>query len=166
MKKLFCIALASIAFSWVSAVQAETKIGILDIRAALFSSNSAKEFSKTLVDEFKPQEMEVRGIQDQGRKLQERLKKDAALMSDTERAKLASELEAKVQEFKYLRQKLDAAINQKKQEFIQKSKPRIDEVLKGIVEGEKLDMILPRETVIYVDPKMDITAKVIEQLNK
>lgn len=166
MKSLVRALVATLALSGAGMAQAEMKVGVLDIRAALFSSNAAKDFSKKMVDEFKAQELEVRSIQEEGKKLQERLKKDAALMSDVERGKLASQLEEKVKEFQYLRQKLDGAINQKKQEFIQASKPRIDVVLQKIVDSDKLDLIIPRETIIYVTPDMDITAKVIEQLNK
>ncbi len=146
-------------------VFAEAKIGVVDIRAALFSSNAAQAFSQSLSDEFKTQEMEVRSVQESGHKLQEKLKKDAAIMSDTERTKLASELEEKAKEFKYLKGKLDNAVAKRKQSFLQESKPKVDEVLKELVEAEKFDLILPREAVVYSGQALDITAKVIEKLN-
>ena len=81
-------------------VFAEAKIGVVDIRAALFSSDAAKAFSEEMAAEFKTQEMEVRAVQESGHKLQERIKKDAAIMSDTERSKLALELEEKAKQIR------------------------------------------------------------------
>jgi outer membrane protein len=164
MKLLRNLLLAGCVITSFSAF-AETKIGVVDIRAALFSSDSAKAFSQKMEGEFKTQEMEVRAVQESGQKLQERIKKDAAIMSDTERTKLALQLEEKAKEFKYLKGKLDNAVATKKQEFIQSSKPKVDEVLKDLVESEKYDLIMPREAVIYSAQSFDVTAKVIEKLN-
>lgn len=164
MKLLRNLLLASCVMTSFSAF-AETKIGVVDIRAALFSSDAAKAFSQEMAGQFKTQEMEVRSVQESGHKLQERIKKDAAIMSDTERTKLALELEEKAKEFKYLKGKLDNAVATKKQEFIQESKPKVDEVLKDIVETENFDLIMPREAVVYSAQSLDITAKVIEKLN-
>ncbi len=152
----------------VASVQAQAalKAAVVDIRTALFTSDAAKVFSKKLVDEFKKDELEVKGVQQEGRKLQERLKKDAAIMSEKERTQLASQLDDKIKEFKYLKTKLDSAVNKRKQAFIQESKPKVDKVLKDIVETDKLDIVFPREATIYSKPAMDITAKVIEKLNK
>ena len=118
MKLLRNLLLASCVITSFSAF-AETKIGVVDIRAALFSSDAAKAFSQEMEGEFKTQEMEVRAVQESGQKLQERIKKDAAIMSDSERTKLALQLEEKAKEFKYLKGKLDKAVSIKKQDFIQ-----------------------------------------------
>ena len=97
MKLLRNLVLASCFVASLPAL-AETKIGVVDIRAALFSSDAAKAFGKKMAGEFKTQEMEVRSVQESGHKLQERIKKDAAIMSDTERTKLGLELEEKAKE--------------------------------------------------------------------
>lgn len=144
---------------------AEAKIGVVDIRAALFSSDAAKAFSKSIAGDFKTQEMEVRSVQEAGHKLQERIKKDAAIMSDTERTKLALQLEEKAKEFKYLKDKLDKAVSARKQVFLQESKPKVDIALKEIVDSGKFDLIFPRESVVYSGQSLDITAQVIEKLN-
>ena len=79
---------------------------------------------------------------------------------------MASDLEAKIQEYKYLKGKLDKALAAKRQEFLAESKPKLDKVINAVVEEEKLDLLLPRETVLFATEKMDYTVKVIEKLNK
>lgn len=145
---------------------AETKIGLIDMRAALFSSKAAKTFTERMVSQYKQQDLEVTAVGDDGQKLELRLKNDAAIMSDSERNKMASDLEAKIQEYKYLKSKLDKSLAEERQEFLAESKPRIDVVVNEIVKEEGLDLLLPREAVLFASDKMDYTAKMIEKLDK
>ena len=96
--KLFkqIILMGSIAFFSMSAL-AEMKIGLVDMRAALFSSDAAKEFTESMVTKYKKQDLEVRAIGEEGQRLEMRLKNDAAIMSDNERAKMASDLEEAIE---------------------------------------------------------------------
>ncbi len=148
------------------AVQAETKIGLVDMRAALFSSDAAKSFTEKMVDQFKQQDLEVRAVGEEGQKMEQRLKNDAAIMSDSERAKMASDLEATIQEYKYLKGKLDKALAEKRQEFLADSRPKLDKAINELVEQEKLDLLLPREAALYWKDGFDYTEQVIEKLNK
>lgn len=145
---------------------AETKIGLIDMRAALFSSDAAKEFTDKMVKQYKQQDLEVRSVGEDGQKLEQRLKNDAAIMSDSERSKMASELEAKIQEYKYLKGKLDKELAAKRQEFLAESKPKLDQAINELVEEQKLDLLLPRESALFANESMDYTAPVIEKLNK
>lgn len=145
---------------------AQARIGLVDMRAALFNSESAKAFTDKIVSEFKKQELEVRAIGEDGQKLELRLKNDSAIMSDNERAKVAADYEEKVQEYKYLKTKLDKAIAEKRQEFLNLSKPKIDKVVNELVAEEKLDLLLPLEVAMFAKPEFDFTMKVVEKLNK
>ena len=162
----FVLLIAIAALSFASLAQAELKIGLVDMRAALFSSDAAKEFTEDMVSKYKQQDLEVRAVGEDGQKLEMRLKNDAASMSDNERSKLASDLEAKIQEYKYLKGKLDKALAEKRQEFLTDSKPKIDQAINDLVKEEKLDILMPREAALYADPKMDFTDKIIQKLNK
>ncbi len=165
MKKFLSImSLFILVFS--AQVQAELKIGLVDMRTALFSSDAAKEFTEDMVRKFKQQDLEVRAVGEDGQKLEMRLKNDAAIMSDSERNKLASDLEAKIQEYKYLKSKLDKALAEKRQEFLNDSRPKIDQAINELVKEEKLDILMPREAALYADPKMDLTDKIVKKLNK
>lgn len=54
---------------------AETRIGVVDLRQALFSSDEAQSFSDQLEQEFAGTEAQVREAQQEARELQERLRK-------------------------------------------------------------------------------------------
>ena len=165
MKPLF-ILVAMLFGLAATAAQAETKIGLLDVRTALFASEAAKEFTEQTVSQFKQQDLEVRAVGEEGQKLEMRLKNDAAIMSDSERAKLGSELEAKIQEYKYLKSKLDKALAEKRQEFLESSRPKLNQVINEVVEEHGLSLLLPRESALYAIESMDYTEQVVDKLNK
>ena len=163
MKITASIILLLATFSSLS--QAELKVGFIDMRTALFSSDAAKTFTDKIVSQYKKQDLEVRSVGEEGQKLEQRLKNDAAIMSDAERNKTASDLDSKITEYKFLKGKLDKALAAKRQEFLADSKPKLDKVINEIVKEYKLDLLMPREAALYAQDSMDYTDKVVKKLN-
>lgn len=147
-------------------VMAETRIGVVDLRQALFSSDDAKAFSETLQKDFAADEAEVRKAQEKARELQERLQKDGAMMNETERQELAAKFQQQVQEFNMLKQRLDTTVAQRKQKFLEEARPEVDAAVKELLEENDLDLILPSEAVVYVKPEMNLTSQLLEKLNR
>ncbi|MCK2149861.1 MULTISPECIES: OmpH family outer membrane protein [Marinobacter] len=145
---------------------AETRIGVVDLRQALFSSNDAKSFSETLQKDFAADEAKVREVQDEARELKERLEKDGAMMNESERSKLTAEFQEKVKEFNFLKQRLDSAVAQRKQAFLEQARPEVDLAVEELLEENDLDIILPSEAVVYVKPEMNLTPQLLEKLNR
>jgi outer membrane protein len=145
---------------------AETRIGVVDLRQALFSSDDAQTFSQQLQRDFAGDEEKVRQAQEEARKLKDRLEKDGAMMNESERNKVAAEFQEKVQEFNFLKQRLDATVNQRKQQFLENARPEVDVAVKELLEEHDLDLILPSEAVVYVKPEMNLTSQLLDKLNK
>lgn len=145
---------------------ADTNIGVVDLRQALFSSNDAKLFSETLQKDFSEDEAKVRDAQEAARKLKDRLEKDGAMMNESERNKLAGEFQEKVKEFNFLKQRLDSAVAQRKQAFLEQARPEVDAAVKELLEENGLDLILPSEAVVYVKPNMNLTSQLLDKLNR
>lgn len=164
MMKKFMV--AALAMMLAVPALADTKIGVVDLRRALFSSESAQAFSKTLQSEFKDDEAKVRDAQEEARKLKERLEKDGAMMNETERTELSGKFKEKVQEFQYLKNRLDSTVSSRKQKFLEDARPKVDEAVKSLLKEHDLDIVLPSEAVVYADPDMDLTEELIKKLNK
>lgn len=147
-------------------VAAETRIGVVDLRQALFSSSDAKAFSETLQKDFAGEEKKVREAQEAARKLQERLEKDGAMMNESERNKMTAEFQEKVKEFNFLKQRLDSTVSSRKQQFLEDARPEVDAAVKELLEEHDLDLILPSEAVVYVKPDMNLTEELLEKLNR
>ncbi|AZZ90923.1 MULTISPECIES: OmpH family outer membrane protein [unclassified Hahella] len=163
--RIAALALALVSTGYAGMVSAAQKVAVVDLRTALLSSQAAKKFGENLKKDFADEEARLREVGEQAQKMQERLKKDSAIMSETERTKLNAELEEKAQEFNFLKNKYQSAISKREELFLQESKPKVDDALKKIAEKEKVDVILPSKLAVYANPSLDLTAKLIEALN-
>jgi outer membrane protein len=159
------VLLSALLAAPVSAV-AETKIGVVNLRQALFSSNEARSFTEKLQSDFADEEESVREAQEEARKVKERIEKDAAMMNEEERKQLAGEFQEALKEFNYRKEKLDSAVAKRKQEFLDKARPEVDKAVKDLLDEEGLDLVLPAEAVVYVKPSMDLTNKLLQKLNE
>lgn len=165
MKRIATL-LGALMLAFTAQAVAETRIGVVDLRQALFSSEDAQAFSQKLQQDFAGDEQRVREAQTAARQLQERLEKDGAMMNESERQELAGQFQQKVQEFNSLKQRLDSTVNQRKQQFLEQSRPEVDAAVKELLEENDLDLILPSEAVVYVKPEMNLTEQLLEKLNR
>ncbi|MEP1213464.1 MAG: OmpH family outer membrane protein [Marinobacter sp.] len=147
-------------------VAAETRIGVVDLRQALFSSKDAREFSAQMQQDFSGEEAKVREAQEAARKLQERLEKDGAMMNESERNKMTAEFQEKVKEFNFLKQRLDSTVANRKQQFLEDARPEVDAAVMELLDEHDLDIILPSEAVVYVKPDMNLTEELLEKLDR
>lgn len=162
----FPIIAAMAALLMSAPVVAETKIGVVDLRQALFSSKEAQTFSAKLQQDFSAEEAKVREVQEQARALKERLEQDGAMMNESERNRLAAQFQEKVKEFNFLKQKLDSTVATRKQAFLEDARPEVDAAVKELMEEHDLDIILPSEAVVYVRPDMNLTGQLLEKLDR
>jgi len=166
MTRLFTLISAALLLTFSLQASAETRIGVVDLRQALFSSDEAKTFSEQLERDFGDDEARVRQAQQEAQKLQDRLQKDGAMMNETERKELSGQFQQKVQQFNQLKQRLDATVNQRKQQFVENARPEVDAAVQELLEENNLDIILPSEAVVYAKPDMNLTEQLLEKLNQ
>lgn len=145
---------------------AETKIGVVDLRQALFSSQEAQAFSQQLQQDFSAEEARVRETQEAARELQQRLEQDGAMMNESERNSLAAQFQEKVKEFNFLKQKLDSTVANRKQSFLESARPEVDAAVQELMEEHDLDLILPSEAVVFAKPDMNLTDQLLEKLDR
>jgi len=126
MMKWGRILAAVLAMMVVLPATAQVKIGVVDLRQALFTSSASKAFSKQMQSQFKGQEQKLKKAHDAAQKIKDRLDKDGAMMNDTERSKLADSFQEKAKQFKYMQDQLNSAVNKRKKAFLDKAKPDMD----------------------------------------
>ncbi|MGM0571389.1 OmpH family outer membrane protein [Marinobacter sp.] len=160
------VVVAAMALAMSVPALADTRIGVVDLRKALFSSNDAQTFSDQLEQEFSGTEAEVREAQQEARRLQERLQKDGAMMNESEREQLTADFQKKAEAFTRQKQQLDQTLNSRKQAFLEEARPEVDAAVKALMDEHDLDIILPSEAVVSVKPELDLTEELLEKLNQ
>ncbi len=147
------------------AAPAEQKVAVLDMGAALFNSDIAKKVEEELKTETAEDEGKIRALAEEATALQEKLQKDAAVMSEAEQRKANEQLQEIGVQYQYLLEKVQTLVEQRRQQFQETYSPNLVEAIKAIVEEENFDFVYRKEAVLYSKPAYDITARVTEKLN-
>ena len=145
---------------------AELKIAVLDTQRALVESEEAKVISQQIQDELQSEEAEVKALGEEILAMQEKLQKDGEVMSATEQRKAQKEIEDKQIDYQFMVNKLQKEVQDRRQDLVQQMLPKIDAVLKDLIELEGYNLIMERNSLRYVNSKHDITRKVTEKLNE
>ena len=147
---------------------AEMKVASLDVLRAISDSEEAKTLFTTVQQELQNDQDALEALQGEIASLREKLAKDSEILSDSEQRRLVNDIESKQADLQFQANKLRKEFNDRQQEIISQMVPKLDAVLKDLVEIEGYDFILNKnqQTVLYVNTKHDITRKVTEKLNE
>lgn len=168
MKPLFRHGCALIALVFASvALQAqaqEFRVGFVNTDRILKESAAAKAASAKLEQEFSKREKD---LIDQGtalKALADKLERDSPTLSESQRAARQKQLVDQDRDLQRKRREAQEDLNARKNEELQAVFERANRVVRQIAETEKYDLVL-QEPVVYINPKHDITDKVIKALN-
>ena len=156
------IALATWLFASSVAV-ADTKIGFVNTEKLLREAPLSVLAQKKLEKEFSNREQELQKMAKQARDLQNQLDKDGVTMSDTERKNKERELANLNREFQRQSREFREDLNLRRNEELGQIQERARKVIIDIAKSEKYDIIF-EQAAVYVDPKSDITDRVMKAL--
>ncbi|WP_243633881.1 OmpH family outer membrane protein [Motiliproteus coralliicola] len=145
---------------------AETKIAVLDMEAALSATKQAGVLRDKLKQEFSAEENQLRQMSEEGNALKAKLEKENSFLSDADRRQLLGQIQKKFQEFQTLGNQLKQQRLAREQAFLVEMRPQIESILKELVKNREIDIILNRKSAVFVDPKLDLTPVIAEELNK
>lgn len=145
---------------------AELKLAVLDTQRALLESEEAKALLSAAQNELEQEQSQVNELGQEIVALQEQLQKDMDVMSPAEQRRRAKIIEDKQIDYQFQVNKLQKEVQDRRQELLQVMAPKIDAVLKELIEAEGYDMILQRNSLLYANSDLDITRKVTEKLNE
>ncbi len=157
-------AIAALALGCTTlASAAELHIGFVNTDRIFKEAATAKAAQSKLEQEFSRREREVEGLGTQLKSASEKLEKDAPTLSDSQRAARQRQLVELDREFQRRRREFQEDLAQRKNEELQLVLERANRVIKQVAESEKYDLIM--QEAVYVNPKLDITDKVLSGLN-
>jgi outer membrane protein len=168
VKKTWSWSLLILALAAGAAAAAEgaLKVAVLDTQRALLESEEAKALLQTAQSELEKEQNDVNELGMEIMALQEQLQKDQDVMSPSEQRRRAKTIEDKQIDYQFQVNKLQKEVQDRRQELLQLMAPKIDAVLKDLIEAEGYDLILQRGSLLYANSRHDITRKVTEKLNE
>ena len=147
----------------VSAHAQEFKAGFVNTDRIFREAAMAKAAQSKLEAEFSKREKD---LVDRGNALKsasEKFEREATTMSESQRVTRQRQLVDQDREFQTKRREFQEDLNSRKNEELSQVLDKANKVVKQVAESDKYDVIL--QEAVYINPKFDITDKVIKALN-
>lgn len=152
-----------IAVAGLSVSAQEFRVGIVNLDRIFREANSAKAAQTKLEQEFSKREKEINDLGTQLKTLSDKFEREAPTLAESQRNTRQKQLMDQDRELQRKRREFQEDLNTRKNEELQQVIERANKVVKTLAETEKYDLIL--QDSVYVNPKHDITDKVIKALN-
>ena len=158
------VALLSLGAICMTAVNAqELKIGFVNTDRIFREASTAKAAQAKLEQEFSKREKELMDLGNALKNASDKFEREAPTLSETQRNTRQKQLMEQDREFQRKRREFQEDLNTRKNEEQQVVIERANRAVKQVAEAEKYDVIF--QEAVYINPKHDITEKVIKSLN-
>lgn len=152
------------ALPFAEAMAVEMKIGYVNTQRIFRDAPAAQKAAKKIEAEFSKRDQDLQRMAKQLQSMQEGLEKNAVTMAEGERRTKERELNDLSRDFqrkqREFREDLNLRQNEENAAIIEKA----NKAIKQIAEADKYDLIV--QDVVWVNPKLDITEKVIKSLSE
>lgn len=166
LRELSALLLAvTIGSATASGFAAEIKIGYVNAVKVIEQAPQGEAALKKLQAEFGPRDKKLVDMQQEIKKKEEDLDRNALVMKDSDKQEKASELIALKRELRRATQDFREDYNMRRNEELAALQKIVKQVIVEIAKADNYDLIV-HEGTIYASSRIDITDKVLEQLKK
>jgi outer membrane protein len=159
-----CLVVMVGALALVAQARAEDfRVGFVNTDRIFREANTAKAAQAKLEQEFSRREKELNDLGNNLKNLSDKFEREAPTLSESQRAQRQKQLLDQDRDFQRKRREFQEDLNARKNEELQQVLERANRVVKQVAEAEKYDVVL--QEAVYINPKHDITDKVIKALN-
>lgn len=144
---------------------ADLKIGVVDLRKLVDQSAQKEKSKNDLQREFQPRESKLVGEQKAIKQLEEKLEKDAAVMSDSEKQKLERQIIDRKRDAKRLMDEFREDYNVRASEEMMKLQKVVTEAIQAVAKDQGFDLVLV-DGIAYASETLDITSQVERKLGR
>ncbi|MFM7000939.1 MAG: OmpH family outer membrane protein [Limnohabitans sp.] len=164
LRQHFALALMAgvAAFSSIAQAQ-EFKLGFVNTERIFREAATAKQAQAKLEQEFSRREKELVDAGNALKQASEKFEREAPTLAESQRTARQKQLIEQDREFQRKRREFQEDLNARKNEEQQIVVERANRAVKQVAEAEKYDVIF--QEAVYINPKHDITEKVIKALN-
>lgn len=141
----------------------EFKAGFVNTDRIFREANTAKAAQAKLEQEFSRREKELVDMGATLKTATDKFEREAPTMAESQRAVKQRQLVDQDRDFQRKRREFQEDLSARKNEELSQVLERANKVVKQVAEAEKYDVIL--QEAVYINPKHDITDKVLKALN-
>ncbi|MBA3582345.1 MAG: OmpH family outer membrane protein [Gammaproteobacteria bacterium] len=160
------VMMASVLLAAMPLVQAEElKIAYVDLQEVMQKSPQAVQANRDLETEFKARAKKINDLETELRALGEKFQRDGVTMTEGKRKEAEDELLKKERAVRWDKSTYQEDFKIRQGELTRKVRDQIIKKIMEISKAEQYDLVL-YENVLLSSPRVDITARVLTELNK
>ena len=145
---------------------ADTKIGVLDIKKVVSTSTAGHKAQGVLEQKVKSLQESFKKDQDEILALQKDFDKKGATWNDTTKKEKSASFQKKNSELATKQQGAQAEVKQLEEQQMGPVLKKLEEIVLKVAKDEGYSLILRREVALYTSDALDISDKIIAELNK
>ena len=164
MKKAVLFAATLLTVGAISANAAD--IGVVDMKKIFNVSDKVKQIKTSLTKRFASQK---NSLEKMGKSLQadiQKYQKNKTVMSKKDSASLQSKITSEEMTFRAAQSKFQQSIYAAQNESLASFMNDVKAVVKKVAAKKGVDVVLPKNDVLYSKGKLDLTRQVLKSLNK
>lgn len=162
-QSLFAFMVGLVALGASSVQAQEFKMGFVNTERIFREAATAKQAQVKLEQEFAKREKDLVEAGNTLKAASEKFEREAPTLSESQRNNRQKQLVDQDRDFQRKRREFQEDLNARKNEEQQVVVERANRAVKQVAESEKYDVIF--QEAVYINPKHDITDKVIKALN-
>lgn len=168
-KNIFVVlGVAVLIFTWSVSSYAQEKIGFINMRQIIQTSNEGKKAGDEMKRIADRKQAEITAMERELKSMKDDLDKKSSVMTASARSEKESAYQKKLRSYQILVNDSNEELRKKDQEIFQKLMPDIMKIVRSIGEKEKYTLIVDVATmpVPYFDKSKDISKKIVDEFNK
>lgn len=163
LRTVISAVLISGLFLGSSLAQAELRIGFVNAARVLEEAPQATAARDNLQQEFAPRDRELVAMQKEIKALEEKLGRDAAVMSEAEQRNVERDVLARKRDLKRSQDVFREDFNIRRNEELGKLQRLVVETIRSIAKEQKYDLMLT-DGVLFASDQVEITEQVLKRL--
>ena len=163
MKKISILLFSLLLFASGIAQSRDYKVAVVNANRVVEKSPQYDEVRKSLESEFKRRNQDLIAKQKQLKRLEEKLNRDGAVMSQAEVKRLEQDIRSRRRNISNIRDEYREDLNLRRNEEVGKLLRKVSEVVRQDGEEENIDIILS-DGIVYANKRVDISDKVLQRL--
>jgi outer membrane protein len=155
----------ALAFSFSAGWAADVKIGVVHVEKVLENSTTGKSVQAELRTQKDKLEGDLKQKANEIQEMEKRLQREAAVMSKESREEKEREYRIKASDFQALQKKYRGDLQDLERKLMGQLKKDIDSLMTEIGKKDGYTLIVSNIGILYSQPSVDITERVIQELN-
>jgi len=165
MRRLPWLLMVAVLGTSLPAFAQTVKIGFVDLQAALAQTTEGKAIKAKLERLLQQKQKDFDKMQEEVKRLKDELESQGAMMREDLRNKKLQEYQKKMVELQEYYMNNQKELQEEEARLVKPLMDRFEKVLAQLGQAEGFTIILPAATIIYGQPSLDLTQRLVQMIN-